>query len=1215
MGIKHFIACCTMVCDLLENEGFLVCGQSGFFNDLFFKGGVIMSKKLVILICFALVLCLSNATWAEPITVPNFSFELDKFGDPLTDYWYDDMMVLLGWLVDDEWGGSWTGITQETAYHGFYSVQGYSTGGSVYQVLSHPLIAERRYTLNFDAACVGNYANSGDQVFAKFFYDAGGGSHVDIASVTLDIPPVSVPEDPWLNTWYPHLTLSFNSLAGQPYLGENLGIKIGFPDTGPGPGGGWNLLDNVRLDESPLELAWNPNPSQAAINVAVDVNEASTRYMKLIIGVTSFAGWRGFWMDTTPANLTWEAGDYADQHVVWFSTDFNDVYNRVEDANKGRQSGLSYDPGPLELGQTYYWAIDEVNTTTSTVWEGQVWDFTVMIGLSPEYVKSIWDNGQGNNLWCEPNNWDPDGLPTVTSWTTWAGGDNASIDIPSIPSPALISSGCDAECTYIFVGEYNDVGHGLDITGGTFTTMEIAIGDWPGANATMTMSGGIVDLLHWSRLSVGREGTGTFTMTGGEINALGTTWQGTEVDYAGMVAVPYGGGSGHFQFDGGLIRARQLYMETGGRMDITGGTMILTHNLYAPDWPEIRRVNWWYGQGWITAYGDEGILDVAVDDSNTIITAYPRDPDLAWNPSPRDHDPDATMWATLSWSPGAGAAGPGRHRLYFSTDFKDVSDRDLGVLTTLDVNYFNPGTLQMGEQHFWCVDETDGVTTWPGYLWTFTVAEFLTIDDMGSYDASVSLIADTWIDSWAPENDSTSEILLETSDANYIRDEQSMKYSFENSDSPYYAETKASIADLQIGSDWTEAKALVLYFRADITNEASAVQPMSVFVSDGVDTGTVKYDDPNDLIRGRDGWQEWNIELQDFADAGVDMTNVTEMGIVIGDGNEAGDGYVYFDDITIWSARCVPDYSFPLGDFTGDCSVDYFDIDTISRDWLLSGYDVVATEPSDANLVGHWPLDDNISFGDDALIVVDSTGNYDGALFDENDDPGQSTASHSTTGIVEPNLLAFTFDGWDDYIEIPALNLNSNTVTMSAWVKRDGEFSGSGIVYCRDANTTAGLSFGTTGDPDWAANNILGYSWNDDEATWGWGSGLFIPDMQWTFVALAVEPTKAELYLYDGTLQISTNQVSHDIEEFDGPLLIGYDNWWEPFKGAIDDVRIYDHILSASEIAYLALQGPGIEHVSLKSWRADADDNDKVDFGDYAIMADYWLQEVLFPLE
>jgi len=175
-----------------------------------------------------------------------------------------------------------------------------------------------------------------------------------------------------------------------------------------------------------------------------------------------------------------------------------------------------------------------------------------------------------------------------------------------------------------------------------------------------------------------------------------------------------------------------------------------------------------------------------------------------------------------------------------------------------------------------------------------SAAEYVVVDDMESYIVAVNNIYDTWIEA------GRAFINLETGDANYIRDNQSMSYRFMNTFSPYYAETRASIADLQIGSDWTGAKALVLYFRADFQNDENAIQPMFVFVSDGTETGTVEYADPNDLIKGSEGWQEWNIDLQDFADADVDLTNITEMGIIIGDGNEAGDGYVYFDDIQLY---------------------------------------------------------------------------------------------------------------------------------------------------------------------------------------------------------------------------------------------------------------------------------------------------------------------------
>ena len=71
--------------------------------------------------------------------------------------------------------------------------------------------------------------------------------------------------------------------------------------------------------------------------------------------------------DVHPAvPLSWLPATAAVFHDVYFGTDFNDV----NDANTtetlvvyiGRQEPCEYDPvANLELGQTYYWRIDEVN--------------------------------------------------------------------------------------------------------------------------------------------------------------------------------------------------------------------------------------------------------------------------------------------------------------------------------------------------------------------------------------------------------------------------------------------------------------------------------------------------------------------------------------------------------------------------------------------------------------------------------------------------------------------------------------------------------------------------------------------------------------------------------------------------------------------------------------------------------------------------------------
>ena len=81
--------------------------------------------------------------------------------------------------------------------------------------------------------------------------------------------------------------------------------------------------------------------------------------------------------------------------------------------------------------------------------------------------------------------------------------------------------------------------------------------------------------------------------------------------------------------------------------------------------------------------------------------------------------------------------------------------------------------------------------------------------------------------------------------------------------------------------------------------------PMYVALANVGGTPAVVYhDDPN--ATQINAWMEWPIDLKQFADQGVNLTNVNTISIGFGDKNSmqaGGSGTVYFDDIRLYPAR------------------------------------------------------------------------------------------------------------------------------------------------------------------------------------------------------------------------------------------------------------------------------------------------------------------------
>jgi hypothetical protein len=88
----------------------------------------------------------------------------------------------------------------------------------------------------------------------------------------------------------------------------------------------------------------------------------------------------------------------------------------------------------------------------------------------------------------------------------------------------------------------------------------------------------------------------------------------------------------------------------------------------------------------------------------------------------------------------------------------------------------------------------------------------------------------------------------------------------------------------------------------------------------------------------------------------------------------------------------------------------------------------------------------------------------------------------------------------------------------------------------------------------------------------------------------------------------------------DGVLRIGESPWHtRPFTGQIDDLRIYSRALSQGELASLAGVSEGATlHRPLPPLLStgavvDLDGDEKIDFKDFALLANQWLTEQLWP--
>jgi len=86
-------------------------------------------------------------------------------------------------------------------------------------------------------------------------------------------------------------------------------------------------------------------------------------------------------------------------------------------------------------------------------------------------------------------------------------------------------------------------------------------------------------------------------------------------------------------------------------------------------------------------------------------------------------------------------------------------------------------------------------------------------------------------------------------------------------------------------------------------------------------------------------WQQWDIELTEFSDGGVNLAQVKKIIIKTGDGTDSGQpdedkDTLYIDDIRLCPPECT---LTSRGDVDGDCRIDLKDFCIMAGDWLSEG--------------------------------------------------------------------------------------------------------------------------------------------------------------------------------------------------------------------------------------------------------------------------------------
>jgi len=284
--------------------------------------------------------------------------------------------------------------------------------------------------------------------------------------------------------------------------------------------------------------------------------------------------------------LSWSPADYAERHYVYLGTAFDDVnecgFPLCDDILKSSQSGTSYSTGPLLMGQTYYWRVDELGGGQYA--KGDTWSFTTPEWITVDDMESYVDRDSLSAAWTDGcGRWvDGELISNGTGSCIWLSTDDVHGGDKSM-GYSYDNSGADrrkaySEAVHTFdtASDWADNGEAVLVlwfygdSGNDTEPMYVALGDSSGIAVSVYGTAGEdpnnIGKEEWQEWNISLQDFNSQSIDLSSIVSIGTGF--------GDRANPQPGGSGVVLFDDIRIYRRRCFPHGPESGDINGDCLV-----------------------------------------------------------------------------------------------------------------------------------------------------------------------------------------------------------------------------------------------------------------------------------------------------------------------------------------------------------------------------------------------------------------------------------------------------------------------------------------------------------------------------------------------------------------------------------------------------------------------------------------------------------------